>query len=133
MSNVGNKRVGSYTSTVVYCWSWIGKPSQYTIKSTKRSATWKIEKDQTCGNEVFGRWAGDPRRSADAIKKRSAKTWDSTQGHIFLRNYFLRTFADEHKCTFKFQGQLTWKPQVVLRLTLPKPSVLSARAAYPLG
>jgi hypothetical protein len=134
MSDRGNKVVGKYTQTVQYCWSWIGNPSQYTINSTKRSATWNIQKDdQRCGADVFGQWAGTPRQTANAIKKWSVKTWDSTMGHDFTRNYFIQTYHDDHKCTFEYQGSLTWKPRVVLRLTLPKPSVVSAPAARPIG
>ncbi|MFK4083331.1 hypothetical protein ACI2LF_04425 [Kribbella sp. NPDC020789] len=132
LSDRGDHVVGSYTQTVVYCWSWIGKPSQYTIDSTKRSATWKIRKnDERCGSEVFGQWDGNPGRGADSIKKWSVKTWDSTLGHDFTWNLFRQTYQDDHHCTFKFYGKQTWRPRVVLRLTLPKPSVVSARAVRP--
>ncbi len=132
LSDRGNKVVGTYTHTATYCWSWIGNPSHYTINSVKRSATWKIQKDdKKCAAEVFSQWANDPRRSADQVKKHSEKTWDSTMGHDFLRNYFVQTFEDDHKCTFKYAGQLLWRPRVVLRLKLPKPSVVSAPPVKP--
>ncbi|TDD46863.1 hypothetical protein E1263_35745 [Kribbella antibiotica] len=132
LSNKGNKPVGAYTQTVVYCWSWVGKPSQYTIDSTKRSATWKLQKnDEKCGADVFSQWDGDPRRHYDAVKKWSEKTWDSTMGHTFTRNYFQQTYQNDHKCTFKYRGSLVWEPKVVLRLALPKPSVVSAEPVRP--
>src|SRR4051812_11102782 len=110
LSDRGDHVVGSYTQTVQYCWSWIGKPSQYSINSTKRSATWKIRKnDERCAGEVFGQWNGNPPRGADSIKKWSEKTWDSTMGHDFTWNLYIQTYHDDHNCTFRFYGKQTWR------------------------
>ncbi|NUR94363.1 MAG: hypothetical protein HOV67_03795 [Kribbellaceae bacterium] len=130
MSDRGSHVLGTYTHTVQFCWDWIGTPSNYSITSAKRTYSMKLwPDDKFCAHDPFSQW-GRFSSGGNSLKKKSVKLWESTMGQNLVRNYFVRTYQDDHKCTYKYQGQLQWRPRVTIDLVLPHPKV-RAPAVYP--
>ncbi|TDC22897.1 hypothetical protein [Kribbella albertanoniae] len=117
------KRVGTYTHTVHFCWGWGANPADYWMLSAKRSTSWKVmADDKTCSMDFFAQWDGDPRKGHDQFKRVSTKMWESSMGYDFKRNYFRTIYDDDYDCDFRYQGQLVWRPRVIIQLK-PKPHV----------